>query len=968
VLALVVPGAAQAASTGSVTMVSQAGDFLGAGQQYLFDSATGSVSLEGSLTWAHVSVSGGNDLSGYGFQFEFAPPSGGQLQAGEYVEARRFPFEPANLPGISIDGDGRGCDQNYGRFLIKDIHTEAGGQLDRLWLLYETRCDVPDHPALFGEIRIGEPEGASATSTEPAAIAWPQTSVGEEGSSVPVTVVAGPSGAQISKVAIAGADAADFKLRGDDCNGATLVAAARCQVEVGFDPEQSGDREAQLEIESSDKSIATVALMFRATPAVSSVSPLLGPPEGATSVTIHGSQFTGASAVMFGSTPATSFSIDSDTEITATSPAGSIGPEDVTVIGPRGTSLANAEDVFTYATAPAAPTDVAARIEGRQASVSFMTADAHGSTITHYTAVATPGDETASGTSSPITVAGLSEGTTYTFTVTATNAIGTGPASEPSAPLEVPEVGEISGRVTNAVTKAPIEGVEPCAATAPATPVPGACALTNANGEYTIPSLPPGEYLITFVVHDPNLDYQYYNHKYDYSEAEPVAVVANQMTTGIDAELGEVGGSSAGELAGKVTDASSKAPIAGIEVCAYEYEPSETSLAEGLVEDCARTGPAGEYAISGLPPGEYIVEFTDAPESDLNYVTQYYRAKAAASEATPLSLPALTTIYNIDAELDAGGRLAGEVRNASTGAAVGEILVCAHLTQGEAGGCAVTDSTGEYTITGLAAGRYVVEFISAPGGYLTQYYDDSYLASEAQPVTVAVNATTADIDAAILPGTFKAPVALAAPTVSGTAGVGGTLSCSSGSWSANPPPNFAYAWLLDGTPIPSANESAYTVQGADVGHSLSCEVQASNEVASRKGVGRAISPPVAIANGSPVAVGTNGAAKQAATPSAVVLLDTSKMHVSSRHTIRVPLRCERARCQGSVELLAQVAGRVLLARGSFALAAGHSAIVTLRFTRAGVERFAHANTNRLKTRLVVFVRGGQTRTSTVVLT
>jgi hypothetical protein len=52
-----------------------------------------------------------------------------------------------------------------------------------------------------------------------------------------------------------------------------------------------------------------------------------------------------------------------------------------------------------------------------------------GALITSYTVTSAPGGVTAVGSSSPITISGLTTGTTYTFTVTATNSAGTGPAS-----------------------------------------------------------------------------------------------------------------------------------------------------------------------------------------------------------------------------------------------------------------------------------------------------------------------------------------------------------------------------------------------------------------------------------------------------------------------------------------------------------------------------------------------------------
>ncbi|MDF3980797.1 putative Ig domain-containing protein [Luteibacter sp. PPL554] len=64
-------------------------------------------------------------------------------------------------------------------------------------------------------------------------------------------------------------------------------------------------------------------------------------------------------------------------------------------------------------------------------SVSAPASDG-GSTVTGYTVTSSPGGITASGSGSPIVVTGLTLGTAYTFTATATNASGTGPASSAS--------------------------------------------------------------------------------------------------------------------------------------------------------------------------------------------------------------------------------------------------------------------------------------------------------------------------------------------------------------------------------------------------------------------------------------------------------------------------------------------------------------------------------------------------------
>jgi hypothetical protein len=88
---------------------------------------------------------------------------------------------------------------------------------------------------------------------------------------------------------------------------------------------------------------------------------------------------------------------------------------------------------------PGAPTIGNATGGNSSATVSFTPPSSNGGApVTSYTVTAndetdpTNGGQTATATGSPITVTGLTNGDTYDLTVTATNAVGTGPSSQPS--------------------------------------------------------------------------------------------------------------------------------------------------------------------------------------------------------------------------------------------------------------------------------------------------------------------------------------------------------------------------------------------------------------------------------------------------------------------------------------------------------------------------------------------------------
>lgn len=146
-------------------------------------------------------------------------------------------------------------------------------------------------------------------------------------------------------------------------------------------------------------------------------------------------------------------------------------------------------------TVPGAPQNVTAAAGDGKAVVSFAPpTNTGGSLSLSYKVTVNPGGANFYGSSSPITVTGLTNGVSYTFTVTAANGAGEGPASAASAPV-IPKAA-VSGTYTVSGRVEEENG----------NPVSGAylvlkkgsrqigTASTDTSGNFTITGIPSGTY------------------------------------------------------------------------------------------------------------------------------------------------------------------------------------------------------------------------------------------------------------------------------------------------------------------------------------------------------------------------------------------------------------------------------------------------------------------------------------------
>jgi hypothetical protein len=166
---------------------------------------------------------------------------------------------------------------------------------------------------------------------------------------------------------------------------------------------------------------------------------------------------------------------------------------------------------------------------------------------------------------------------------------------------------------------------------------------------------------------------------------------------------GEAAGT--GSISGTVT-AEGGGVLAGVEVCAESFDET--------VFRCAETSGAGNYTVTGLEEGEYLVSFV--PPETVNYLWQWYQGVRNWEAATLVPVEEGLNKSGVNAVLEKGATISGVVTAAATGLPAREVYVCAVAIDESSFGCAETNAAGSYTIVALTGGQFEIYFYPEGSG------------------------------------------------------------------------------------------------------------------------------------------------------------------------------------------------------------------------------------------------------------
>lgn len=310
--------------------------------------------------------------------------------------------------------------------------------------------------------------------------------------------------------------------------------------------------------------------------------------------------------------------------------------------------------------------------------------------------------------------------------------------------------GAISGKVTNsAATPVGIAGISVGANEVSSnygSSFPTS-ASTASNGTYVIKGLRPGSYQVCFDAFSFNYGAasgtgyleECWNDRRGANPPTVMAVTAGTTKTGVDAAL-----AAAGAVTGKVTDATTGLPLAGVSV-----------QVSGGSFGYATTSATGVWTVRGLETGNYGVCFDTSGDvtggSANGYIGECWNNQPRGA-GTNVALVAGTTKSGIDAGLAAGGRITGKVTTPAA-AAIASVGVDLYSATGGYVDSTMTANDGTYALKGVVAGTgYKVCFSPNDDIWAGECWNNKATFATADPVSVTAGVTTGNVNATLALG------------------------------------------------------------------------------------------------------------------------------------------------------------------------------------------------------------------------
>jgi hypothetical protein len=182
----------------------------------------------------------------------FASPVGTSMAVGEYLGAQRFATETA--PGLSVSGQGSGCNRVVGRFNVREIARDPDGKLLSFAADFEQACDEWANVGslVSGAIRYHSSVGWMAWSLSTNAVDFGDLVAGATSLPSEVTLASVGTEAISLGAAISGANAADFSLADPSSCLGVIAPGSSCTIELRFKPAAVGTRTAELRLTAGD--------------------------------------------------------------------------------------------------------------------------------------------------------------------------------------------------------------------------------------------------------------------------------------------------------------------------------------------------------------------------------------------------------------------------------------------------------------------------------------------------------------------------------------------------------------------------------------------------------------------------------------------------------------------------------------------------------------------------------------------